>query len=348
MDNLVNQEFEMFPFFEMTPDLVCIASKEGYFKKINHAVIEKLGYSEEELYSKPISSFIYDDDKDLTTRERNKLLNGKALINFQNRYVTKNGKIVWLDWTSVYFEEKQVVFAIAKDVTERKQIEKEVEEKYSKLKSLATHFKSSLEKDRKYVAMELHEELAQLATVVKLDIGWMQENGADLSATFKNKMNHAMEVSELLINAIRRISFSISPQMLEELGLDETMKWLCKEFSILNGIHCKYEVDYNETDLTHEVKLDFFRICQQSLSNVMFHAQANSVKVSIKNGKGKTRLAIVDDGKGFNVDEQMQNSGLSSIRDRVASINGELSIKSKPGKGTSVSVAVENKIGGAG
>src|SRR5688500_12547546 len=134
-------ELEFFPLFQKTPDLVCIADKAGFFKIVNDAVIEKLGYSEEELFSKPISSFIHPEDKELTSIRRSELLSGKALLNFQNRYVTKTGAIIWLHWTSIYFPDKEIVFAIAKDITEIKLIEKEVEEKYRKFQNLAIHFK---------------------------------------------------------------------------------------------------------------------------------------------------------------------------------------------------------------
>ena len=144
----------MFTFFEMTPDLVCIAGKDGFFKKVNRAVIEKLGYSEEELFARHISSFMHPEDMEMTMLERTKLLNGTALTDLENRYVTRNGRIVWLHWTSIYLSDKEIVFAIAKDVTERKLAEKEIEEKYQKFKGLATHFKSSIEKDRKNFAIE--------------------------------------------------------------------------------------------------------------------------------------------------------------------------------------------------
>src|SRR5450432_2255044 len=148
MTNWKNSEFEMFAFFEMTPDLVCIAGKDGFFKKVNPAVVDKLGYTEQELYIRPVSSFIYPDDKDHTSENTTKLLAGNALLNFVNRYVTKTGKIVWLEWTSIYNSEKEIVFAIAKDVSARKQTEAAIEEKYRKFKNLAAHFKSSIEKDR--------------------------------------------------------------------------------------------------------------------------------------------------------------------------------------------------------
>jgi PAS domain S-box-containing protein len=335
-----NSEFEMFAFFEMTPALVCIAGKDGFFKKVNAAVIDKLGYTEDELSARPIASFIYPEDMDVTSQKRTALLDGNPLLNFQNRYVAKNGKVIWLEWTSIYLPDKEMVFAIAKDITERKQLEKEEEEKYRKFKGLATHFKSSIEKNRKYLAVELHEELAQLASIVKMDINWMSINLPGLPDASKSRIDHALVVSGLLVDTIRRISFSISPNMLDDLGLDAVLESQCKEFSILSGIPCLFESAYNEAHLTQEIKLDFFRICQESLTNVMYHAQANNVKISIEDRDDKICLSIIDDGKGFEIEQQKQSPGLTGMRERAASINGHVTIQSEPGKGTKVCFTV--------
>lgn len=339
-----NSRSDMFTFFEMTPDLVFIAGKDGFFKKVNRAVIEKLGYTEEELFATNISSFIYPEDKDITMLERSKLLNGTALMNLENRYVTKDGRIIWLHWTSIYLPDKEIVFAIAKDVTERKNVEKEIDEKYQKFKGLATHFKSTIEKDRKDFAFELHEELAQLAAAVKIDIDWVNANTPVLSGLSKGRMEHASVVLELFVQKIRKISFTISPYILDILGLDKTLQSLCDDFVILNNIPCLFESAYNETDLTHEIKLDFFRICQESLGNIMLHAQANSVKISIEEIGNEIGLCIADDGKGFDISEQNQTSGLTSMRERAVSINGRLTIESEPGKGTRICVRVAKQF----
>ena len=340
MENWQTLHLATFPFFDMTPDLVCIAGKDGFFKKVNQSFISKLEYPEEELFGRPITSFIHPEDKELTKQERIKLLNGQALINFRNRYLRKDGEIIWLEWTSIYFPDKEIVFAIAKDVTERTQNEKEIEEKYKKFQSLATHFKSRIEKDRKYLALELHEELAQLASVAKIEIDWLNENIPGVSEAAKKKIEHASAITELLINTIRKISFALSPNMLEDIGLNETLKWLCNEFAVLNGIPCVFESTCEEISLSREIKLDFFRICQESLSNIMYHACANNVKIKMEDIGNKIYLSIKDDGKGFEVDQQKQVAGLTGIRETVSSINGQLIINSAIGKGTTVSVII--------
>ncbi|MES1213884.1 MAG: PAS domain S-box protein [Bacteroidota bacterium] len=343
MSDLKNQEFETFDFFERTPVLVCIAGKEGFFRKVNPAVIDKLGYTERELFDSPISSFIHPEDKEFTRQEREKLLGGQPLVNFQNRYITKSGSIIWLEWTSIYFPEKEIVFALANDITDKKRAEKEIEEKFIKFKSLANHFKSSIEEERKYLAAELHEELAQLASVVKMDIDFVNLVTPDLAVNSKARLEHAVAISGLLISTIRRMSFSLSPQMLYDHGLNATLEWYCREFAMLNNIPCDFTSNYSDGSLTSEFELDFFRVCQEALNNVTSHANAGNVKITLVDRGNKIFMAIIDDGRGFNTNQQRQTGGLKSIEEQVASINGELFIESKPGKGTEIRVTVSKQ-----
>ncbi|MEJ7694152.1 PAS domain S-box protein, partial [Daejeonella sp.] len=112
-------------FFELSPDLLCIASYDGYFRRINPAVSKLLGYTSEELLSQPISTFVYDEDKIITKASREVVLNSVPLFNFENRYQTKDGEIVWLSWTSMPAPKDKLVYAIAKNVTARKKLEEE-------------------------------------------------------------------------------------------------------------------------------------------------------------------------------------------------------------------------------
>ncbi len=336
----MDAEFKVAAFFEMTPDLVCVAGKDGFFRKVNHAVVEKLGYSENELMARPISFFMHPEDKSLTLQKRRELFAGQSLVNFQNRYIKRSGEIIWLEWTSIYFADQEVVFAIAKDISERKKIEFEIEEKYRKFKSLASHFKNNIEEDRRYLAKELHEELAQLASVLQTDIEWMHENAPDWSPSSRSRVEHALVISKLLIRTLRRITFAISPNMLEHLGLKTTLEWFCKEFTLLNGIPCSFESAYKEEQLTKEIQIDLFRICQECLLNVLYHAQARQVEVSLLDIGDHIQLTVSDDGKGFVPAQQKKQQGLIRVRHRAASINGHFEVKSQPGKGTNVIVTI--------
>lgn len=110
-------------FFESSPDLLCIAGFDGYFKKVNTAVSSVLGYSIEELLSRPIDSFVYSEDLEITIKSRKNVIGGDTLRHFDNRYVTKTGEVIWLSWTSVQIQGKELIFGVAKDITQRKKFE---------------------------------------------------------------------------------------------------------------------------------------------------------------------------------------------------------------------------------
>jgi PAS domain S-box-containing protein len=308
---------DLLMLFQTTPDLVCIADKIGYFKNFNTAVVQTLGYTREELLTLPIAHHMHPEDREMTLNRRAQLLKGDTMVNFQNRYITKKGKIIWLEWTSVYLPQRELVFAIAKNITARKEMEHQVLEEFVNLKQRATQFKSELEKERKYVAAELHEDLAQLATAVKVDLDWISSN-VNAPAETKKRIDHALVSADMLVDTIRRISFSISPGMLDDVGLDATLEWYCSEFSASNGVDCSFNSNYDETVLSKEVRLDFFRICQQVLSNATEHAHADKVTINITQKAGKVVLSI-DGVKGGKI----AAPGVMSIHERAASFGGK-------------------------
>ena len=115
--------FDLEYFFELSPDLLCIAGFDGYFKKINPSVSITLGYTNEELFASPINSFIHPDDHAITALKRMELYKGQPILNFENRYITKSGEIVLLSWTSMPIKRDELVFAIAKNVTFKKHLD---------------------------------------------------------------------------------------------------------------------------------------------------------------------------------------------------------------------------------
>jgi signal transduction histidine kinase len=126
--------------------------------------------------------------------------------------------------------------------------------------------------------------------------------------------------------------------MLDDFGLNETISLYCEELSLLSGIACSLESSYTESELTPEMRVDLFRICQELLTNVIRHANANKAKVIIKSIKEQIVLSVIDDGKGFDQDTTVMGKGLIHIKSRVTSFNGQLIINSRAGAGTNISV----------
>jgi len=124
-DLLLTNTFDIDLFVQLSPEMICIAGYDGFFKKINPAVSKTLGYTQQELLARPINEFVYFEDQTTTIESREAVKRSIPLINFENRYVTKSGEIVWLSWTSIGIEEKQLVFGIAKNITHKKRLEED-------------------------------------------------------------------------------------------------------------------------------------------------------------------------------------------------------------------------------
>ena len=112
----ISMPIKFYPFFESSLDLLCVANFEGYFLDVNPAFLNMIGYTKEELRSKKISEFIYEEDRQATNQVQKGLYENRSTVNFENRYRTKRGELVWLSWTAVPIDDKKLVYAIARDI----------------------------------------------------------------------------------------------------------------------------------------------------------------------------------------------------------------------------------------
>ncbi len=332
----VQSELEMIGLFEMTPDLVCIAGEDGYFKKVNRAVIDTLEYTTEEIYSHLISSFIHPEDREFTGRARTTLLQGRPLLNFQNRYLTKSGNAIWLEWTSVYLPQKKVVFAIAKNISANKKREKEFADKYNVYENLARHFKDRAEEDRRYVAFELHEKVAQLAASLKLQVEHFQEDTLPMPQIASSKIGEIMTTADSLVKAIRRITFSISSSMLDDLGFNETMIWVSREFAALNGVDCKFFSDCADHQWRRDMQTDVFRITQLALGSISEQQDYSFVSISLKNTPAFYSFQLTSDCNISNAGDSLLN-----IRQLAATMHAELAVTTGENSETLISLLIK-------
>ena len=215
-----------------------------------------------------------------------------------------------------------------------------MEERYSELQSLAHYFKGSMERDKRYMAIELHEELAQLASMVKMNMGWLDSHLGELPENLRSRIQQVSMLSERMVHTIRKMVFSISPGMLEDLGLHETMEWLCREFTHLKGIPCQFESNLEASFLPQEIAMDFFRICQQTLLHLVSSPSVRAVSIFLDVRIQKACLAMQVAGLDLHPSGNRQDLDVEGLRKRVASVNGSLSITFDPDKGTLMTVCV--------
>ena len=343
-----NFKYEL--FFELSPDLLCIAGFDGYFKKINPAVSKVLGYTMEELYSRPINDFVHCADKRITQQARNELTKSKPLFNFENRYVKKSGEIVWLSWTSLPVESDQLVFAIAKDITHIKRLEAD-------RRTLLTNLTNTNE-DLKQLTYTTSHDLRSpvnnlLAVLDMLDISKINdEEASELITIVKLSGEYLKETLDNYVDALSGKHQELAN--LEEVDLNRSLNNVLKSInSLIENSKATIQTDFS--------KIDKIKFNKTYMESVFLNLLTNSIKyarpdrfpvISIHSEKvnGRDQLIFADNGLGFDMEKvkdkifglhqkfhshkDSKGIGLYLVHNHITSLAGKITVESKVNEGT--------------
>ncbi len=237
------------------------------------------------------------------------------------------------------------MLGIARDITRRKKAEEGAKASAKKLRDLARHLQTVREQERTNIAREMHDELGQLTTALKMDIVWMKNQMSGEPLT--EKLQAMSDLADVTIEAVKRISSELRPGILDDLGLQAAMEWFFNEFEKRTGIQCKLDITPRNIGVDPDRTTAIYRIFQETLTNVARHARASSVTANLKKDKNILIRRISDNGIGIAPEkiDDPGSYGLIGIQERAISFNGEMKITGKKGKGTTVVVTLPlNKI----
>jgi len=249
--------------------------------------------------------------------------------------------------TGESLQNKRIVITY-EDITERKRAEEELERSRQQMRNLSAHLQSVREKERTHIARELHDELGQLLTALNMDIILLDRKVPAEHRDLRERIKAMSDLVGLTMKTLKRIYMDLRPGMLDHLGLPVAIEWQANEFTKRTGIPCRVAVKPEDMQLNADLSTAVFRIFQETLTNISRHAEAKSVRVSLKLTGGMLCLVVKDDGKGI-TEEQMakpDSFGLLGIRERVSYWGGEVKIIGKMGKGTTVSIRIPYRRGG--
>lgn len=237
---------------------------------------------------------------------------------------------------------KKIFTVILRDVTERVRADEELRRSREELRELSAAAHSIREQEQRRVAREIHDELGQSLTALKMDVAWMLGNLSTGSPSLAEKLNTMQAQLDATVAATRRISADLRPLMLDDLGLIPAAEWLAQNFSERTGIPCKLQIRPPDIELKEPHASALYRILQESLTNVARHAKASRVDVTLEQINGALKLSVRDDGRGFSAAEAraQKTYGLLGLRERTVLLGGEASVASEPGGGTTVEVRI--------
>jgi PAS domain S-box-containing protein len=241
---------------------------------------------------------------------------------------------------------------ILRDVTQRRQSEALLRRQQQELRELSARVLEAREDEKTRIARELHDELGQLLTALKMDLAWLRERLPAAEAELAARVGTMGALLDRTVASTRRISADLRPLMLDDLGLADAATWLVGDFSGRSGIRCEIEVsgDGAFAGLPGNVATAIYRALQESLTNIAKHANARHAWVVLRAAEGEVFFEVEDDGRGMaegDADKQ-RALGLKGMRERVTSLGGTLEVARAPRGGTRVRARVPAPAGGSG
>lgn len=240
--------------------------------------------------------------------------------------------------------DERLQIAMVRDITARKRAEAALAESHGKLREMAANLNNLRETEMARLARELHDELGQQLTGLKMDISWMQGRLADGPVPLRDKVEAMKRLVDDTLRSVRRISTGLRPPALDDLGLVPALEWLTGECSRRHDIDIRLDVGAGEErHYGNKLATTLFRIVQESLTNVVRHAGASRVDISLDCQDGLHTLTIADDGRGFDPGAGGPGLGLVGMRERAYMCGGLLELSSRPGEGTVVVARVPDR-----
>lgn len=231
---------------------------------------------------------------------------------------------------------------LSAELAERALTEQRLRASEENLRALAAHLQSVREEERIHIAREIHDELGQALTGLKYDIASLVKSaGAETPESLAAKAQGLNQAIDRIINAVRRISSGLRPEVLDEIGLHAAVEWQAREFQRRTGIRCNVEISPGFTNPDKERSTALFRIFQELLTNVARHAHATRVNVTLADAESLA-LKVEDNGRGIQESEfeSPRSLGFLGLRERVLAFGGSIDVKGHEGTGTTVTVCI--------
>jgi signal transduction histidine kinase len=231
---------------------------------------------------------------------------------------------------------------ILRDVTERVRAEQDLRSSRQEIHELALAASNAREQEKSRVARELHDELGQALTALKLDVSWLRDHLPAAEPPIAHKLASMQLLLDGTVAAARRISSDLRPLMLDDLGLTAAAEWLAHNFTNRTGIPCELVIGEGELDLPDPHATAVFRVLQECLTNVAKHAEATQVEATLERTEEEVVLTVHDDGRGFSTGDSRNpgSYGLVGLKERALLLDGSVSVESQPGKGTRIELRI--------
>ncbi|WP_341961555.1 transporter substrate-binding domain-containing protein [Pseudomonas sp. RC10] len=323
---------------------------DSHVRYANQAAEAMLGYARGGVVDRPLIDFEPGLNMDRWLNLwKNARSSDEGPQNFESNCVRADGSILPADVSLSFlrFRDAEYLVVFITDVTERRRSLAALQESESRLQVLAeqlrelsAHLETVREEEKARIAREVHDELGQMLTVLKLETSMCELAYAYLDPGLRDRLNSMKRLIAQLFQLVRDVATALRPPILDA-GIASAIEWQARRFEARTQIPCLVEVPDNLPTLPDATAIGLFRILQESLTNVMRHAEAHTVELNLSLSDGVLCMTIADDGKGFDqLEERPASFGLVGMRERVLIMGGRLHLDSTLGEGTTLRIHI--------
>ena len=315
-----------------------------------------LGIQRQLLSGESIMDYIRDEEKEQLLEYYNRALDGEHLY-YEASFFAPYGQFSWYNFQlSPVVNQKGKILGLVlaiSDITKKKKAELE-KEKLSEalrsshigLKKLVARVQTAKEEERLHIAREVHDELGQILTTTKIEVSMLKKKltTSEENTSLQTDFNHILNLIDKSIKSVKKIATDLRPEMLDELGLVESIEWQVEEFRKNTGVECSLSISKDFIGMSHDINRSttLYRIVQEALTNIARHANASKVKIVIKTSIDNIFLVIQDNGIGITAEQKNKKNsfGLTGLRERVLLLNGIIDFTGQVKGGTIVYVQI--------
>lgn len=340
-----------------SPVGIVILDAEGFCRLWNPAAEQIFGWREDEVLGHPLPTVAPEQSSEHQFL-RTRVMEDKAFTDLEVVRYRKDGTSVSISLSTAPLRDPNGaicgLIGLMADITQRKQADLQLNQSRDQLRALMTRLHSAREEEGTRIAREVHDELGQAMTSLKLDLSWVARRlsapeTADSRGQMLERIQETMQQVDATIHAVRAIATALRPSVLDELGLTAALEWQTRDFEKRTAIRCTSSMPSVPLPIGPDQATAIFRIYQEILTNVARHAQASQVRIHLDVSSHWLILEVCDNGRGIPERTVRTNNslGLLGMRERAAAWGGDISIIGAEGKGTTVKVRLPLSEGGA-
>lgn len=323
------------------PGVFYLYNKDFRFLRWNKNFETVTGYSADEIRQMhPLDFFDTAEKKIVANKIDSTFKSGEASVQAAFLLKTKEKIQYYFTGKAIEYEGTDCLAGVGIDFTERINDQQKIKETTEHLRQLTAHLQSIREEERKRIGREIHDELGQQLTAIKMDIAWIDKKTPQDSGAMKAKLKNVITLLDGSNQSIRRILSELRPVILDDHGLVDAMEWIGKQLTGNTGITLKFISTSADIKLPEQVATCIFRVYQEALTNVVRHSGATLVEASLFLAADSVMVSIEDNGSGFTPTAVQGNKsfGILGMKERVLSLGGVFELDAMPGKGTSISI----------